>query len=519
MWHVVVVLALLLWMPLVSVIAAALTWRWRLPSESWRWAAILAAAGAGALSLVALLLREPSAVLGGWLPVSAFGAPLALRLTPLSTLLLLSWFVVHLNSALRASAWNHAQLWWLALMSSALGLLAAAGNLLVLLMGIVLSDLVWMWRRSSDAASHVQEALIALALRTVGTTLLVLVFAGHYTTHRSAELGLFPLADELAPVGAVVLGLRLLFAPFARFATLRPDTTQQFALFTTLVLQHRLAEAGWAALPSWFSVWAALSIGQSLTLALGGRARAAHMLPVAAAALSAAVGAHTDSAAQAAVASTWLVGSSLATHVPLRRNSMLDGMRRLVGASALLGLSSLPLWRISGGHVVLGITALGVALLLARSTRTAMRAWRGARFMLPQTHRAPWVLTWAGFLMLVGALVSAGLVMLTSTTLSAPLNPASAAWTFAALGLALGGGGWLQMQLMRRAPSRLRFVQAASQRAIAVADFAVAIAQGALHRLSALPARFFDLLERDGALAWLIVVVLLVVLISRAQSP
>ncbi|MCS7323997.1 MAG: hypothetical protein NZ532_01460 [Thermoflexales bacterium] len=526
MWSAVVALGLLLSPLLVSASASVVALRWQLPSVAWRWAAAAALTSAAAFGLGALSLPEAGVVLGGWLPVSAFGVPLALRAEPAAVVLALAWFAVQLDAMLRAQRLPSAsQVWALALMSSALVTIALAQNLVTLLVGVALSDWLWAWQRfpRQDPNRESSAFAVGLLLRLVGLTLLVLSFAAHYNAYSSASIGLFPLAASLAPLGAAAIGLRLTFAPFVRFAAASFDSIHQFGIFSTLLLQHRLAEAGWTALPGWFEGWAVLSVGQSLVLVLSRRAREMRLIPAASAALVAALGAHADAASQAVAAVAWLVGASLACSVPLERRAILNSVRRLVGTGILLVV---PLWvgsfeTVSGSERwMLGLAALGVAMLIARPVFVALRLWRTVRLELPRASRAEQATRWGSLILLQALVLITSLALRPGeeAALSSRLSLESSAWMVGALGCALGG--WLLGQrLQARVPRFVHGMQAMSARFVAGVDVAIAVMLGALQRLGTGPARVFDALERDGALAWLIALVLLIALTTHVPTP
>jgi hypothetical protein len=463
-------------------------------------------------------------VVGGWLPVSLTGSPLALAGFPPAHGLLIAWiaaYAAHLLSDPPTSQRLHPSGY--AFFTAALLLVAFAGNLITLLVGLGLVDLFTLYyllRRGR--AGEMGAALLGLALKSLAVLALAMVGAVHAANGGSLHLPVARLLPSTAPILALAAALRLGVAPF-RLPVSAPvgfiPITDALSAF--FMLMH-LPRFGITALPSWFYI---LTIISALLHLLLRDPRMPHRSVVIAGAHLAALSiALAAPGAVAAAASAWLLGITLIDpSTPELVAPRWAGLAtRLLGAACLVGLP-------------LSVGFVGQAGLLSLWTGQNAMGWLLA---------ASWIVTLA---VLVDALID---------LVAAPSGPSAAPpwrwWMsravllipvalFSLLPTLLGAGTWGELLARRTLADGLPWLLAialgiplwwirtrrpaswsALRTYVAPAlglDWLHALLTGTMRRASRPFQLVFTVLEGDGVLAWAAIIALVLILLARAGGP
>lgn len=512
--------------------------RWpRVQSFAWLPAAI----GAGLAMLCAwLLLGRPfETVIANWGPVSFTGVPMALAGWAPGAGIMVAWtatVLMHMLLLNRRSPMQQnptAQ----ALMVASLALVAFAGNLVTLLIGLGLTDLFnsyYALRRRTNTRS----ALIQLTLNGLSTALVFVAV----TVHTAAGNGLtFPLV-KFNPAAANVLALAVLLrmsaAPFRTSGTWLSKMEYAGSVVAGFLLLARLPDLGIPTLPVWYDALIVLSA--LLTLGMG----ALSGLPdeVRAAAITgsiylAAASIATDNAGVvAAAAIAWIVGSSLITLDDATEGRLGRRAGRIIRALGALTLIGLPLtvglighagvvshWQtqgLAGGLFTIGFTIAGglLAYCLIHCVLRIDQEVDEQAELRSELRQSQWIRTMAAAVFLVlpalvfglaPALIGAG------DLLSAIGRMGLLGWITWLLGLGIGAALWLLEP---------RWAPALEDRSESIAhtlslDWLTSLFAGAAGRIRAPFASIFDILESDGALVWAAIVALLAILVTRPGGP
>jgi len=464
-------------------------------------------------------------VVGGWSPVSLTGSPLALASFPPAQGLLIAWiaaYSAHLLSNLPAGQRLHPSGY--ALFTIALLLVAFASNLITLLVGLGLVDLLtlhyYLLRRKQ--AEDAGVALPDLALRSLAVLALALVGTVHAANGGSLHLLIAQLPPSAAPVLALAAALRLGFAPFRLPASAPAGFVPIAGVLSAFLMLMHWPRFGITALPSWFY---ALAIISALLHLLLRDPLMPHRSVAAAGAHLAALSIDLDvPGAVAAAASAWLLGIMLVDpSTPGSAAPRWAGLAtRVLGAACLIGFP-------------LSIGFIGQAGLLT--------SWIGQ-------NTAGWLLAtgWiAALAILADALIA--LVATSSGPLAAPLwrwwmnrlvlfIPVALFSIFPSL---LGAERWDEL-LARRALADVLFWLPAISLGVLLwqirvrwpvgwsalrtyagpvlgLDWLHTLLTGTMRRASRPFQLVFTVLEGDGVLVWAVIITLVLILLARAGGP
>lgn len=543
-----VLLIALMASPLLGILLAAVFAQSpRLPTGLQLPARLPAVAGAAAALIAAWLLsRQPSweAVVGDWSPISFTGLPLAMAGFIPSAGIVIAWTTLYFLNSLQSPDTSRPESHPTApaLFIASLALVAFANNLVTLLIGLGLTDLLtayWALRRQDNE----RNALIGLMLNGFSIALLTLVVATHAAESNSLHLPLARLDASKAPVLALAIALRLNFAPFRPSPSVWGDLRTTAGAVGGLLVLARLPALGITRLPEWFYALALISALLTLIIAiLQADERTEALVPAIATAgaylaSTSAVLAIPGVTAAATVA--WLIGAALISQPESAdAPSWVERTRRVSRIAGALCLISLPLTVGFVGHAGIVATwtarnASGWLFALAWVVSFALMAFVLLKIVFDSTAeqtqqmrlipdpRRPgtWIAREA-----IGGLVAWAPMLLFGI---APmlLAAGSLADVLARNGM-IGWASWvvniaLGALLWRLEPRWRPAIRSMSDHAIETFDLGwlYSLIGGAVARLRSPFGRVFTLLESDGALLWAIIVVLLIVLISRPGGP
>ena len=535
--------------PVLGVLLAAIfAASARVPSSPRPLAWLPAAIGAGIALLCAWLLRgQPAweATIGDWAPVSFTGLPLALMGFVPTTAVLIAWATIHFLNSLtlpdadRSQGGSGAS----ALLIASLTIVALGNNLITLLVGLGLTDLLSAYLALRRQAGE-RNALIGLTLNGISIALLTLVIAIHAAQGNSLHLPTTRLSSSVTPTLALAIALRLGFAPFRASANVWGDAPTTASAVGGLLLLIRLPALGIAQLPAWFYGLALVSA--LLTLAIAAlqaeEDAAVRISSISTAGVYLAVLGATlaDAGVTAAAVVAWLIGSRLigqtsapgAEPAPVERGRLAI---RLVGALGLVGLpltvgfigqaGAMDTWvgRGPAGWLLIFAWMASLALLSHLILHTIFDATRRGQ----PAHVVPGPAAWPGQFALrrvVGWLAAAAPIVIfgvaphllgAGTLIEAAGRNGIIGWLGWAIAIALGALLWQLSPRWRPATQRIR------DYAIAVLDLGWlhSLLAGATARLRQPFGGVFTLLESDGALLWAVIVALLVALVSGAGRP
>ena len=509
----------------------------RIQSISWMPAAL----GAGVALICAWLLlsRSFETVIANWGPVSFTGVPLALAGWTPGAAIMIAWtaavlmHMLMLNSSRPMQHNPSAQ----ALMVASLALVAFAGNMITLLIGMGLTDIFNAYYALRRRA-NVRNALIQLTLHGLANALIFVAV----TVHTAAGNGLtFPLV-RLDPAATNVLALAVLLrlgaAPFRANNTSLAAMEFAGSAVAGLLLLARLPDLGITTFPLWYD--ALLILGALLTLGMGALSgqpedvRAAAIIgSLMLAATSMAAG---NSGIITAAAIAWILGAALISlndAAEGRLGRRIGRVIRIFGALVLIGLpltvgfigraGVVSAWQddgLAGALLIIGFTLAGGLLAYCLlhcalridletdesiSQRDEIRQPLFIRTILAAIALAlPAILFGIapgliGAGDLLGAAGRMGIVGVLTWLIS--LGAGAALWQFEPR-----WAGWLD--------ARGEGISEALSLGWLTSLFA-----GATRRIRAPFATVFDILESDGALIWAAIVALLAILVSRPGGP
>lgn len=537
--------------PMVGIlIAALLAQSPRTPQalRTYAWLPIAAGAGIALLAAWALLGQRWEAVIGNWAPVSFTGMPLSLAGFAPTLAILIAWLAVYFRDCLNLPG---ADLFTQhptasALTVASLAIVALGNNLITVLVGLGLTDLLTAYlvlRRQTDERSM----LTHFVLHGLSIALLLLVMAIHYAAGNSLYLPLMQLSPSTGPALALAMALRLGFAPFRTSADYLGDLRTSASAVAGLLVLTRLPALGITRLPDWFYALAVLSAVLTLILGLlkAGHASDA-LLPFVVTAglyLAATSTAVAIPGVTAAAAIAWLLAGALLAGALLGRagndQSALDRrIRQVTPALGALGLIGLPptagfigqsgvlaVWAALGpiGAALIAGWIIALAALcygLLRVVSDATPRVRQAR-LLPEAAAwsSPAILRYGiGGLALVAPLILFGVApaLLEAGTLAeAVARHTLVGWGMWLVALAIGALAWHTEA--RWHPTAQRLAHPLTN--LLDLSWLYSLLGGAAARLRSPFNQVFTFLESDGALLWAIIIVLLIVLASRPGGP
>jgi len=544
----VLLIALMISPVLGALLTTLLTASARTPSSLRSLAWLPAAIGAGVALICAWLLRgQPTweTTVGNWAPVSFTGLPLALMGFVPTTAVLIAWVTIHFLDSLELS---DAEPFWRdsgasALLITSLAIVALGNNLITLLVGLGLTDLLSAYlalRRQSGERS----ALIGLTLNGVSIALLTLVVAVHAAQGNSLYMPMTRLAPSVTPVLALAIALRLGFVPFRTSASVWGDMTTTASAVGGLLLLIRLPALGIVQLPAWFYGLALVSALLTLAIAtLQAEEEAATSVSFVRtaglylAALSATL---ADASVTAAAVAAWLIGSRLIgpTDTPGAEPALVERGRLAIRVVGALGLTGLPLTVGFIGQA--GITAAwanrglaGWLLVLAWMASLALLCHLILRAILDTTGRGQQehlvfepasrlrgsalrqVIGWVAAAVPVVIFGVAPDLLGAGTLSEAAGRNGILGWLGWGIAIAVGALLWRLARHRQPATQRIRYYAVA----VLELDWLHDLLAGAIARLRRPFSGVFTFLESDGALLWAIIIALLVVLVSRPGGP
>ncbi len=503
--------------------------------------------GAGGALIAAWMLlgqADWETVVGNWSPVSFTGLPLAMAGFAPSAGIIIAWATLYFLHSLQPPNATHPESHPAtpALLVASLALVAFANNLVALLVGLGLTDLLtahWALRRQDNE----RNALIGLMLSGLSVALLTLVAAVHISAGDSPHLPLVRLDASAATPLALAIALRLNFAPFRASSDAWGDLRTAAGAVGGLLALTRLPTLGITRLPEWFYGLALASALLTLLIALlRAEDRADALAPAVATAgayLAGASAVLASPGATAAATIAWLVGAA-----PIGQPQFADAplwakrVRRAVRAVGALCLIGTPLtvgfvgqagavatWTersIGGWPFALAwsvVFALMTYALLRLVVSSADEEAQTVRFTAHPLRPSVWVAREAiGGLTALVSILTFGIApaLLTAGSLADALARNSAAgwvgWSIAVVAGAL---------LWRLEPRWRPAIRSISDRTIGALElgWCYSLLGGALARLRRPFGQVFALLESDGMLLWAIIAVLLTVLIARPGGP
>ncbi len=504
-------------------------------------------AGAGAALIAAWMLlgqADWETVVGNWSPVSFTGLPLAMAGFAPSAGIIIAWTTLYFLHSLQPPNAAHSESHRAApaLLVASLALVAFANNLVTLLVGLGLTDLLtayWALRRQDNE----RNALIGLMLSGLSVALLTLVAAVHISAGNSPHLPLVRLDASAATTLALAIALRLNFAPFRTSSDVWGDLRTTAGAVGGLLVLTRLPTLGIARLPEWFYGLALASALLTLLIALlRAEDRANALAPAVATASAYLAGASAILAtpgATAAATIAWLVGAALLgqpqfTDAPLSARRARYALR-IAGALCLVGLpltvgfvgqaGAVATWteHSAGGWpfalawsvVLAAMTYVLLKLVLSSADEQAQPVRSIAHPLRPSM----WIAREAiGGLTALAPILIFGIApaLLTAGSLADALARNSAAgWASWSIAIIAGALLW------RLEPRWRPAVRSISNRAIGALElgWCYSLLDGAVARLRQPFGQVFALLESDGMLLWAIIAVLLAVLIARPGGP
>lgn len=512
--------------------------RWpRMQSLSW----LPAVLGAGAALIAAwLLLNKPfETVIANWGPVSLTGVPLALVGWPPGAGVLIAWCAVVLAYMLslpsnRPMQHNPTSQ---ALLISALALVAFAGNLITLLVGMGLVDVFNVYFALRRRAIT-RDALVHFTLNGLSSALLFVAVTVHLASGNGLTFPLVKLSPQTASMLALAALLRLGAAPFRAGGLWLPSMAYGGSAVAGLLLLARLPDLGITAFPLWFA--ALLVLSALLTLGMGplsGQPEEVRAAAITGSLYLAAASMATGNAGVIAAAGiAWVAGATLiaindATEGKLGRRA--GRVARSIGALALAGFpltagmvgraGIISAWQakgLGGALLILGFT-LAAGLLTYALIHCALRLDLEVDDRTAQQDelRQPqFIRVIVATVALVAPIMIFGLApaAIEAGDLPSAIGRVGVlGWLTWLLSLGLG---WALWQFEPRWGGWLDERSDAIMQALSL-DWLVSLFAGAIRRLRAPFTPIFDILEGDGALVWAAIIALLAILVSRPGGP
>ena len=473
-----------------------------------------------------LLMSEANwqIVVGGWSPVSLTSSPLALTGFPSANGLLIAWVAAYSAHLLSDSpAGQRLPPSGYALFTAALLLVAFASNLITLLVGLGLVDLLtfyYLLRRGR--AEDMRAALLSLALRSLAVLALAMISAIHAANGGSLHLPIAQLWSSTAPVLALAAALRLGFAPFCLPASAPGGLIPIAGALSAFFMLMHLPRFGITALPSWFYALAIVSallhllLRDPLTPHRSVAAASAYL-----AALSVALAAPST---VAAAASAWLLGITLVDpSTPGPTAPRWAGLAtRFLGAACLVGLPLSVGFIGQAGLLTLWIRQNAAGWLLAVGWLAGLAILVDALIALVAASSVPSAaLPWRWWMSRVVLFIPAVLFGVFPALLGAGTWAELLArhelvdWLFWLPAVALGVLLW---QIRARWTSRWSTLRTYAAPALSL-GWLHALLAGTMRRASRPFQLVFAVLEGDGVLVWAAIVALVLILLMRAGGP
>jgi hypothetical protein len=513
--------------------------------------------------LIAWVLRplQLEVIFGNWSPISFTGAPLILATNPeglaviatIASLLALSG-LRHIVEPSQTQAVGAASVRFggpdiiTALLFSALTLTALANNLLTLIVGLGLVDILATVNGvlvTRDAGRVLRDALFYGA----SGVLLLIAVALYGTANNSLYFPLAHIPERLMPIITVALALRFCLIPLRAAADLQraPYWPSYASAVAGMLVLIRLPQLEAPPLRAWFFGLALLTT--IVTLALGVLSRRYTSLRAYATvgALGMALTAASTWQDGTIVAATivWLLGITLvnqsrvtwrqvqtdttsdATHAQMTVIQRGVQIARIIGAACLLGFpltigfagyaGVIAAWAgrgLGGAALIVGFT---LAHILLTMCVLHLVTWRDT----PASDEYPSALAYLFLFVLAVMCLQIIVLGIDPALIKAP--------TLGALVGSNGVGGWL----LWLAASALGFmawrfesdwmsrVAKIRPRLISILNlnWLQSVITGALERLARPLASVFVFFESDGALLWAVIVILIVILVSRPGGP
>lgn len=543
-----VLLIALMASPLLGILFATMLAQTAHLPASWKSLVWLpTAAGAGVALTAAWLLRgQPAweAIVGNWSPVSFTGLPLTVASFAPCAGILIAWVTFYFLSSLKPpnTALSERHPTASALIISSLSLVAFANNLVTLLVGLGLTDLLTIYLALRHRTGE-RDALIRLTLNGFSVALLTLVIAMHAAGGNSLHLPLAYLDASTAPALALAVALRLNFVPFRTSPSAWGDLRMAAGAVGGLLVLARLPALGVTRLPEWLHALALISALLTLIIAvLQAADRENALVPAittASAYLASASAVLATPGVTAAATVAWLVGATLVGQNKagdtLLWGRHIQHVSRIAGALCLIGLP-LTVGFIGQAGVVATWTARGAGgwlFALAWVVAFALMVYVLLRIVSDSSDDRAQQIRLVLDRNRAGALIARE--ALATIAALAPMlifGVAPTLLTAGSLSDALGRNGvagWLGwiiavaagVLLWRLEPHWRPAIRLIGDRVIGALDpsWFYSLLGGAVARLRSPFGRVFTLLESDGALLWVIIVALLIVLISRPGGP
>jgi hypothetical protein len=534
-------LAALLASPLLGIALTA--WlagfdRWpRIQSNAWLPAAI----GAGVALVAAwLLLGKPfETVIANWGPVSFTGVPLALAGWAPGAGILITWCaaVFALMLLLPAGKPMQQNPTAQALLVATLALVAFAGNLITLLVGMGLADIFNVYY-ALRRRTLTRIALIHFTLNGLSSALLFVAVTVHLAAGNGLTFPLVKFSPQAANLLALAVLLRLGAAPFRAGGLWLPSMAYAGSAVAGLMLLARLPDLGITALPPWFAALLVLSALLTLGIgALSGQPDEVRAAAITGSLYLAATSMATDDAgAIAAAAIAWIAGAALislhdATDGVLGRRA--GRVVRGIGAFALIGFP-LTAGMIGRAGIVSAWQAEGVGgalLIIAFTVAAGLLAYALIHCTLRQDLetdtgsersdelRQP--LFWRALIAAVALAMPAVIFGIAPAAIGAD-DLLGAAGRMGVLGWLMWllsiGVGWALWQFEPRWAGWLDERSDVISYALSL-EWLTSLFAGATRRIRAPFTVVFDILESDGALVWAAIVALLAILVARPGGP
>ncbi|HEY3288790.1 MAG TPA: hypothetical protein VGK87_01550 [Anaerolineae bacterium] len=471
---------------------------------------------------------------GNWSPVSFTGTPLILATNVNGIAILIAFIAVMAIAPLTSSVTrqDHHRLIFGGLVFVALGLAALAHDMVTLVIGISLVDLlvaVYGLLQNQPAGRVLRDAFF----HAISIVLLVIAMALHDASGNSVYIPLVQLSDRVMPFFASALALRFFLVPIRAVADMEHDQDwlNKASAGAGLILLALLPQLAAPEMHAWFFAFA---LATAITaLILGGlthsRSRLRASIDTAALALAIISAVTWNGGIITAATVTWLLGSTLLSLEPSASSTRFKRLQRMPHLAGLLCLFGLPLtvgfigrsgivavWAgrgLGGAALIVGF-ALALSLLVLCLLRVYQYAKTPDDVAVAKASEYRYAMVILPVILVLAYGIVPGLVAAPSLgdRLSQQGFIGWFIWVFSA---AAGTGLWLiePYWSVRLAASSERI-----SRFFGLKWWQDIIA-GAIDRLSRPWRHVSTFLESDGVLLWAVIVLLLVVLVSRPGKP
>ncbi|MCL4504714.1 MAG: hypothetical protein M1434_05630 [Chloroflexi bacterium] len=490
-----------------------------------------------AITLILGLILRPAQVemiLGDWSPVSFTGTPLIIAANPDGIALLIAVVaVMGLSISQENRPVNHRSLLIAGLVFAALAITVLAYDLVTLLVGLSLLDLlsgVYALLQTHHPRRVLRDALFNAA----SIAALAIAFTLYAASGNSLYMPLAHLPSRLMPFISIALLLRFSLLPL-RSVTDRHigiDWIGKASLAAGMLVLARLPQLASPQLHAWFFAFALLTAICALIIGALSNSRTTLLAALEAGSLALALTAAVtwQSGVIVAAAIAWLLGTTLIAETQMSYPARFKRLAAIPRIGAALCLAGLPLtvgfigragvisaWAERGlGGAVL-IAGMAAAQFLLTITLLRLALWQDAPTGVEEHSatdliRFAWLFVPLSFLVLFGIAPS----MLNAAGLSTQLSSYGlVGWVFWLLPTLLGALAWYYEA------SWLKLIANVRDRLVLILELNwwQDIVSGALNRLAIPLNGVFTFLEGDGALLWAVIVILIAVLISRPGGP